>query len=191
MSKTRTFLGVAARDDVAEQARAAIETLRCVANKVKWVEPRNLHWTLHFLGEIDDQEVFEVCQAAERAAGSIDAFGLEARGVGAFPTNARPRTLWVGAGKGAAEMIALHTALDTELKPLGFRGESRKFVPHLTLGRAGRGLTPAESTALTEAIEQLDDFDAGIQSVDEVLVYASRLRREGSEYHVMGRAALC
>ena len=86
-------------------------------------------------------------------------------------------------------MIRLHSRLGNQLEPLGFRGETRRFVPHLTLGRTGRGLRAAESTALTDELNKLGDYDAGAQLVGEVIVYASRLRREGPEYAVLARIA--
>ncbi len=190
MPKTRTFLGIAASDEVIEAAKHAIARLQRVTDNVKWVEPANLHWTLHFLGELDDQEIYDVCQASERGASQVDAFGCAAQGLGAFPSSTRPRTLWIGAGQGGEQLVTLHAALDVELQPLGFRGENRRYVPHLTLGRAGRGLNPAESAALAKELLQLTDLAAGAQPVNEVLVYASRLRREGPGYLVLGRSPL-
>lgn len=189
MAKTRTFIGIAPSGEVVERAERAIARLRRFADNVKWVERENLHWTLHFLGEIDDQEVYEVCQAVERAA-AVDSFSLAAEGIGAFPSNNRPRTLWLGAASGADRMVELHRALGAQLEPLGFRGETRRFVPHFTLGRTGRGLRPAESAALAEDLNKLHDYEAGMQVVDEVTIYASRLRREGPEYAVLARVAL-
>ena len=182
MSKTRTFIAIGPSLDIVSQAERALLRLRRLADNVKWVQRDNLHWTLHFLGEIDDQELYDVCRAAERAAADLEPFSLEAKGVGAFPSPARPRTLWIGAGEGSERMEKLHLALEEQLQPLGFRGERRRFVPHLTLGRAGRSLRPAETSALSSELAKLTDFAAGNQVVDEITIFASRLRREGAEY---------
>lgn len=190
MAKTRTFLAVMPSGDIVERAQRAITRLRRFADNVKWVERENLHWTLQFLGEIDDQEVYDVCQAAEQAASRVAPFALVAHGVGAFPSVSRPRTLWLGAAEGADPLIELHRQLDEVLKPLGFRGENRRFQPHLTLGRAGRGLRPAESAALAEDLAKLADYEGGTQSVDELTVLASRLRREGPQYAVLATLPL-
>lgn len=190
MPKTRTFLGIAASDEVVARAQQVVAQLAGAAGNMKWVEPDNLHWTLHFLGEIDDQEIYDVCRAADRAAGATDAFTLAAEGVGAFPAPAKPKTIWLGAGQGSDEIRQLHAALDEQLHPLGFRGETRKYVPHLTLGRAGRGIDSTTFAQLADAIGEFASFDAGLQQVDEVTVYASRLDRDGPEYSVLGRAEL-
>lgn len=187
MSKTRTFLAIAPGPKTVEVASEIMDLLGAVGHSVKWTMPENLHWTLHFLGRLSDQEIFEVCEAAENAVTELRPFSLQALGLGAFPRPDRPRTVWIGAGEGGEQLSQLHARLEEQLEPLGFRGESRRYVPHLTLGRAGRGQTDDESNRLAEQIAELSDLDAGTQQVSEVVVYASRLRREGPEYQVLGR----
>jgi RNA 2',3'-cyclic 3'-phosphodiesterase len=155
---------------------------------VKWVEPENLHWTLQFLGDLTDVEMAEVCLRTVRTAAKHEGFTLEARGVGAFPSNQRPRTLWLGAGEGAESVVALQADIEAALSSLGFRGENRQFVPHLTLGRVGRGADGGRM--LSERLAKLADFDAGAQGVDAVTVYASELGPQGPTYHVLARAPL-
>lgn len=190
MPRTRTFIGIAASDEVRSRAEQVAGRLRGTIDDIKWVAPDNLHWTLHFLGEIEDEEIYQVCRAAEIAAGAAQAFTMQATGVGAFPSPLRPKTLWLGAGQGSEQLQSLHQSLDVQLRPLGFRGETRKYVPHLTLGRTGRGAGAAQMAELSGLLQGLAEFDAGLQQVDEVTVYASRLDRDGPEYSVLGRAAL-
>jgi RNA 2',3'-cyclic 3'-phosphodiesterase len=189
MSKTRTFIALGASGEVVGHAQRIVKRLRKLAHDIKWVEPHHLHWTLHFLGEVADDELFALCQAAERATLPFDEFTMEARGVGAFPRAEAPRTLWIGVGRGTQEVQELHASLDVQLKPLGFRGENRRYVPHLTLGRVGK-LSHGEQAALAEALGELADYDAGVQMVDEVTIFGSRLRREGTEYVELGYAML-
>jgi 2'-5' RNA ligase len=85
-------------------------------------------------------------------------------------------------------MVALQADIEQALSSLGFRGENRKFVAHLTLGRAGRG--PGAGRMLSERLEKLADFDGGVMGVDAVTVFASELGREGPTYHVLAHAPL-
>ena len=180
MSKTRTFIAVDAIDEVHVQALQAIDRLSSAADQVKWVTPDNLHWTLQFLGDISDQEIAEVCQRTGKVAERMKPFLLTAAGVGAFPSVDRPKTLWLGAGQGSEDMCELQQVIEESLSPMGFRGERRRFVPHLTLGRIGRGSSGA--SVLGERLARLEDFQGGQMSVDEVVVYASELTREGPIY---------
>ena len=74
-------------------------------------------------------------------------------------------------------------AIDT----LGFRGEARRYTPHLTIGRPGRGEPPHE---LATELAALADFHGGSMLVDEVTVYSSELTREGPIYAPLGFAPL-
>jgi 2'-5' RNA ligase len=187
MAGTRTFVAVTVSADIRRAAGKLAEQLRPAAGDVKWVATENLHWTLQFLGNIDERDIPEVCQAVATAALEREPFDLEARGAGAFPSADRPRTLWIGAGQGAREMAALHTAIQRRLKKRGYRSEERRFVPHITLGRAGRK-GPTRSLAIELA--DLADYDAGTMFVDEVTVYSSQLGSEGPSYDVLARAPL-
>jgi 2'-5' RNA ligase len=182
--KSRTFIAVAITDEVRERARELMRQLEPVAGDVKWVAAESLHWTLQFLGDVDDTLIPEICDCVGGAVGGLEPFDLMVCGAGAFPSADRPRTLWLGANQGADDMVALQAAIERALGAIGFRGEQRRYVPHLTLGRAGRGRPPRQ---LANELAELADFDAGTMLVDEVTVYASQLRREGPEYLILGR----
>jgi 2'-5' RNA ligase len=188
MSKTRTFIAIEALDEVHAAALSAIDRLRTATDNIKWVAPDNLHWTLQFLGDLSDVEMAEVCMRTVRVAARHVGFTLEARGVGAFPAIIRPRTLWLGAGQGGEQVCDLQADIEEALSSLGFRGENRKFVPHLTLGRNSRG--SGGDALLAERLAKLADFDGGAMGVDAVTVFASELSPDGPTYHVLARALL-
>jgi 2'-5' RNA ligase len=56
-------------------------------------------------------------------------------GAGAFPAERKPRALWLGMERGAAELGALADALDPALEPLGWPPDRRPYRPHLTVAR--------------------------------------------------------
>ncbi len=179
MAKTRTFIAVEAVDGVHAQAQAAIERLRPLASNVKWVEPENLHWTLQFLGDLKDEEIAEVCRRVQKIVADVAPFSLTGSGVGAFPKLDRPKVLWLGVSEGMDQFAALQAKVETNLEGMGFRGENRQFVPHLTLGRVGPG---QDNGALVEGVTQLSNFAGGQMFVDEVVVYASEPQRSGPKY---------
>ncbi len=179
MAKTRTFIAVEAVDGVHAQAQAAIERLRPLATNVKWVEPENLHWTLQFLGDLRDEEIAEVCRRVGKVAADIEPFSLTGASVGAFPKPDRPRVLWLGADEGSDKFCQLQSAIEQNVEGMGFRGENRQFVPHLTLGRVGPGDNTA---ALVQGLGELAGIAGGQMFVDEVVVYESEPQRSGPKY---------
>ncbi len=188
MARIRTFVAVEIPSNVRQQATQLIERLRQAGGNVKWVEPPNLHFTLNFLGEVDEREVNDVCTVVAQAAGKIDPFEMHCMGVGAFPNVARPRTIWLGVDEGSEAMCRLQDAIATALVPLGFRKEKRAFLPHLTLGRVRRG--GPELRALSQRIKEHAEYDAGVAAVEEAVVFSSRLESTGPIYQAMSRAEL-
>ena len=184
----RTFVAVEISSAVRRRAEELIEQLRGSPADVKWVEAQNLHLTLKFLGDVPSGEIARVCEAVQQGAGEAEPFELEVRGAGAFPNARRPRTLWLGSGDGEEEMVALHGHLEGPLKKLGFRGEHRRFHPHLTIGRVRRG-GPGVAQ-LGQLLQQHADFIAGRVQVSEVVVFSSQLDRTGPTYEPLSRAKL-
>ena len=82
-------------------------------------------------------------------------------------------------------MIAERTA--EKLDRLGYRSEQRRFVPHITLGRAGR---KGPTHSLVRELAALADYEAGSMLVDEVTVYSSRLGPDGPTYEPLARAPM-
>lgn len=189
MKKTlRTFVAVEISKPIRARAEELIAALSGTTADVKWVEPYNLHLTLKFLGEVHQREVIDVCRAVARGAAEVEPFELEVRGAGAFPTAARPRTVWLGAGRGAEQMIVLHDRVEAALATLDYREERRRFQPHLTIGRVrGEGQGIAD---LGRLLMQQADFLAGAMTVQKVTVFSSELTREGPIYEVVGSATL-
>jgi 2'-5' RNA ligase len=121
---------------------AAVERLRERAEQerqgstrgVAWVDARNLHLTLHFLGEIDDAR-WPALRAAIapplRVAAPQPALG----GWGTFPSRGPSRVIWMGVAAGAEGLAAAHAELGARLRTIAIVPEVRPFSAHLTIGR--------------------------------------------------------
>ncbi len=184
----RTFVAAEVSSAVLDDAAKLIDMLRSADADVKWVDPKNQHLTLKFLGDVSLEEVAQVCRATARATAKVEPFELEIRGAGAFPSLARPRTLWIGAGDGEPDMITLHKHVDHALNKLGYRKDARSFHPHLTLGRVRRG--GPEINALGQLIDEKADFVAGRITVRQLVIFSSHVGPTGPKYEVLGRAKL-
>src|SRR5260370_1063747 len=184
----RTFVAVPLDNAIRQRAVALQGQLGQAGTPVKWVEPENLHVTMLFLGEVDAREVLDVCRSVQNAAEAIPPFEIEVTGLGGFPNLRRPRTLWIGVGEGAAEMVGLHDALEGPLLELGcYRREDRGFTPHITLGRVK---TDDVTEPLREALAELADSHGGRQPVTRVQVLSSELTAEGPAYNELSRCPL-
>lgn len=186
---TRTFIAVEIDERTAGRTAAIIERLRTAGADVNWVAPRNLHLTLTFLGDVPNELLPAVAAAVQEAVQRVPPFTLEICGLGAFPHIARPRTIWLGAGQGGAEMQRLAEAVDQALRPLGFAPEARGYTTHLTIGRVRRPSAALQS--LSELMQRQGDQAAGVVAIEEVVMMASTLTPRGPIYEALARASLC
>ncbi len=128
-----------------EERRAAYEAAAPLRHRdlpVKWVRAESLHVTLKFLGEVSVEQAGAIEGALDAAVGGLRPFEVGLGGIGAFPSMARPRIVWLGVeAHPALELLA--NDVEKALQPFGFEAELRPFQPHITLGRAKQGSKPA------------------------------------------------
>jgi len=186
MSRLRTFIAVDPGKAIRDRLVALQDALARAGAEVKWVEPDNLHVTLLFLGEVVDKDVPSVCRVVSDVAGKHGPFPMSVEKTGCFPNARRPRILWVGVGRGEADLCFLHDELEQPLLDLGcYRREGRRYTPHITLGRNKKDGASGE---LAAALAKKADWKAGEITVAEILVMSSELRSDGPEYTVLSRA---
>ncbi len=189
MEQLRLFIALNLPEKLKRTLNTFIEELRKLPSDAKWVESENLHLTVQFLGRVDGDRVPAVTGALGRAAQGISPFRLEFSGVGLFPSEQRPRVIWVGVSGETAVLSRLHRRVQQEMGRVGFKPEKRRFSPHLTLARMR---SPAGFPALMTVAEKLARERGGfggakISSVDLML---SELGSRGPRYSVLARIAL-
>ncbi len=184
----RLFVAVDLDAAVLERIAALQKRLRQAAalpsGQVKWVRPEQMHLTLKFLGQVDDDDVTRVCAIVQETAARHTAFELACRGVGVFGRPAR--VVWAGADGGDA-LKTLQRQLDQRFTQAGWAAENRAFSAHLTLCRVK---SSSAGHALAEAIEPFENEVFGDVWIDSVAVYESRLTSAGPEYTVVSGARL-
>ena len=182
---TRTFICLELPETVRVHAGALQGRLAGLGDKIRWVNPRNLHLTLRFLGEISPSQVEIVCLAVRSAAARTDAFPIHLSGTGCFPSPRRPRAFWIGVAD-ASNLIRLYEAVELELFSAGFPREARPFSPHLTLGR----VRVDRSSARLGEVMTGAEFDTAPFLVTNVTVMKSELRQLGAVYTPLARGPL-
>ena len=100
--------------------------------RARWVEPRNMHITLRFIGEVDRG----AAEDADAALAQVrhQAFDLGLAGIGHFGSRRKVRSVWAGI-EGSDALVHLRQKIDSALVRAGHAPEHRKFHPHVTLAR--------------------------------------------------------
>jgi 2'-5' RNA ligase len=121
------------------------------------------------------------------AASGVRPFAIALADAGTFGRPASPRVLWLGIDGDVTSFTALQAAIAGALAGLGFAPEDRAFHPHITLARAR---DPRGDRDLARARAALDRPDAPSITVDDVVLFESRLAPSGARYTPLLRAAL-
>src|SRR5687767_12084204 len=123
----RLFVAV----ELPETVRDRLLTLQGGVPGARWVNEDQMHLTLRFIGEVDDNVANDVDDALSGIR--APAFELELSGVGEFGGK-NPRALWAGVRPNPA-LLHLQKKVETALQRIGLEAETRKFSPHVTLAR--------------------------------------------------------
>lgn len=183
MEQVRSFVAIELSEGLNDELVILSERLKSGGHSgVRWVDPRGIHLTLKFLGDVAVGRLDGITAALTEAARGISPFRLEVGGLGVFPNPRRVRVAWVGVSGETDRLQQLQQRVESSLAALGFAAESRRFTPHLTLARVRDQVAPEERQRFGQFIEN-NDFKARHKiEVDTVYLMRSQLTRQGAIY---------
>jgi RNA 2',3'-cyclic 3'-phosphodiesterase len=147
-----------------------------------------LHVTLRFLGEVDADGIERVVTAMPAAVAPVAPFDLGLGGVGAFPSAAGPRVVWLSVREGGDELRRLAAGVTEALARVGWPPEPGTFVPHVTLFRVR---SPHDRRRALDLLEgRTAPPTARVIRVRSVALKESRLGPHGAQHHVVREFAL-
>ncbi|MDO8301740.1 MAG: RNA 2',3'-cyclic phosphodiesterase [Sedimentisphaerales bacterium] len=177
-------------DETIQVALADLQkNIRANANLEKgeaaWVKPALMHLTIKFLGEIEDEQLPQVCKIVEEIAARHKAFTVEVANVGTFGKPAK--VLWVGIGENSRGLMSLQKDMQEHFAQAGWPKEEREFAGHLTLCRI-KSFKAAKK--LTQTAAQYAGVPLGSQKIDAICIYKSQLTPEGPVYTLLQKSEL-
>ncbi len=181
---TRTFIALEMNDSLQRHLERTIHQVTQILPDIRWVNPKSIHLTLAFLGELDDAQLADAMQAAEIAAQQVNVFHYQLTRLGIFGTIRHPRVIWMGIDEPTGKLNRLHHTLNQQLEQRGFVTDKRAFSPHLTLARVKAPLSPFEQQCLQQLLEgtQQDIISTEVYPVRHIDVMKSELSRIGAIY---------
>ncbi|MFD7223495.1 RNA 2',3'-cyclic phosphodiesterase [Streptomyces sp. NPDC059892] len=194
----RLFAAVLPPAEAVEELDRAVGRLRELpgAEGLRWTGRDGWHFTLAFMGEVEDRLLPELTERLERAARRTEPFPLRIHGGGHFGG----RALWAGAAGGIGDMRLLAERADAAARRTGVpMEEHRHYQAHLTLARSrgGRGsrgggreggvtsvtgvtgVTDSTDVDLRLYAEALSGFEGTPWQVAELVLVHSRLPVSG------------
>ncbi|MFH2105715.1 MAG: RNA 2',3'-cyclic phosphodiesterase [Candidatus Micrarchaeota archaeon] len=188
---TRCFIAVNLPKEIKEKIGRIASELDI--DGVKVVEATNLHITLKFLGEIDNEAIGQIENILEKI--KLEKFKISIEGIGVFPNEKYVKVVWIGCVSKELEKLA--ETIDTGLKgKLRIESESfesfdrralsvkywkdiksfQSFVGHLTIARIKKKVD------LSRFLNENRNVRIGEVTVNSFELMESRLGPGGPEY---------
>jgi len=134
-----------------------------------------IHFTLQFLGEIDQTKCKKVKDVLNEI--SFSEFDVSLKNVGAFPNLKNAKVIWIGTEKeGAEQLTSLANEIGIKLTTIGFE-KDKKFKPHLTVFRVRKKIDKIASI-----MTDFETTEFGTQTITKIKLKKSVLSPEGPEY---------
>ena len=182
VSTVRAFVAANLDPDLKAVLATVQDRLKAARADVGWVRPENLHLTLKFLGQVEQDRMSAIGEAIAAAASGCGPIRLVFQGLGAFPRPREARIVWIGLSHGTEALAALQARVEVGLESIGFAREARPFTAHLTLGRV-RG--PARREQLARALAEAPAEALGEMVLDRIELMKSNLNAGGARYSIL------
>lgn len=180
----RTFIAIPCPEELKDKI---VEIQKRIKNlgKIKLVERENIHMTLKFLGDTDENKINEIIEILNSVSKNqkIKKFKIHLWGIGVFPNENYIKILWVGISEGSEEILDLHQKIDEQLKSSGFK-KDKKFHPHFTIARV-KFLKPRDKREVQQVLSENSNTDFGSFEVSGFELMKSELTSEGPVYSVI------
>ena len=179
----RAFFAIDLPEGVRKEVVEVTERLRReLPRGVRFPSEDSWHLTLTFMGDVPRAALPKLLARATARLQPEAPFEVSLAGLGAFPNARIARVLWIGVGQGGARLAKLARKLEAAARGVGAPRERRPFHAHLTIGR----LREPQQIPL----ERVPAPSGGGFSVEEVVLYESRLSSSGATYSPLARLPL-
>ncbi len=148
---------------------------------LKFVNPDIMHFTIRFLGEIEEPDKNQI---VDTLRGRVENFELDLafKGVGSFPDERRISVIWIGIDPASAAILEKQANEINKLLlnvPLLKNEKLQEFSPHVTIARVRSGRNKEDLQNFLRAHKH-DEF--GSSRIKHLRLKLSQLTPAGPEY---------
>lgn len=113
------------------------KVLKKSAEKGRWPYYRNIHLTIKFIGEVDDQYLPEIEKTLDEAFEGLNVkpMTFQFDKLEFFRGKGNIRVAWIGLRGDTKYLAFLHNTIDHNLAGIGLKKETKAYIPHITVGR--------------------------------------------------------
>ena len=168
----RTFIGIPIPEEIKKNIKFIINEIEI--NGIKTVKLENLHWTVRFLGDINEEQLKKV----KKIMNSIEenSIEIEIGEIGTFPSSSYIKVVWIGVSKGEKEFTEFLKKINTKFSSIG---KNSDIKPHITIGRVKFVKNKKE---LLKKINETKNITIGKMKIDKIILFESNITESGAVY---------
>ncbi len=129
----RVFMAIDFSEEIKEYISKVQENVKTATKKGNFVPKDNFHITLHFIGEVERNEIDGLCTALYTGASQNKEFTIKLDELGTF-NRGNSSILWLGTEE-CKPLFRLYNSLSKALSREGYSTGRQGLKPHITLGR--------------------------------------------------------
>ncbi len=178
----RLFIAVDIPDESKQLINKKVNKIRgSIKQNIKWVNQKNWHLTIKFLGETNRNKICDVENAIEDTALNYNKFTVKFDRINSFPNLKYPKVLFVDIKMGKNILKNIHKDIDKKLTTSGFKPENRNYKPHLTIARSRKYTKIKEIAEKLSKYAKKDFINVDMQA-KKICLIKSELKRNGPVY---------
>lgn len=172
----RLFISAEIPEEIKEKVIEIRDQIYGSDKNVRWEGKDKLHFTLKFLGEVEENKIQAISLEIENIIKSYKSINCSFTNFGVFKKGNLPSILWLGINYNK-DLNSIAETINNNFEKFGFEKENRNFKPHLTLLRLkGR----EDINRINNFLEY--KFPEIKFTVDEISLMKSELLKSGSVY---------
>lgn len=183
--KIRSFIAINLPRDIRDYLADIITDLKKQNPdmNIKWVNPENLHFTLHFLGSLAEQALERVKEVIGQSIGESSSVKVELENFGGFPNLNWPRILFISCQEIGDNILKnIQEKIGRQLEKIGIEVDKRPWQMHITLARLRKPLLITNLDKL-----RIEKLKFKVTSID---LMKSELSRTGANYSIIEKFPL-
>jgi RNA 2',3'-cyclic 3'-phosphodiesterase len=171
LMKKRLFIAIPIPDDKKNILLKQIN----FDNLFKITKKENIHITLMFLGDTEENLIPEIIKNLEESLKKIQKINLSVNTIGQFPPKGIPNIIYFTGEKGKSELISLSKIIKNNLKKINLF-DSKDFNYHITIARLNKNQSNRVNIELPEINDKIEFI------ADKIILYQSELYKTGPVY---------
>ncbi len=173
----RLFIAIDVPKNISERIVQVQKILSSTGAELNFTKPENLHVTLKFLGEVNENLINKIKNEIKEVAKCFHVFRMDVSGIGYFGSKNFIKVIWADISSGREIIIKMIEMLEKRLNTI--RKNEHNPAPHLTIARVKSG---KNRDLLVNEINKLKNVKFGEVNVKEIKLKKSVLTPSGPIY---------